>query len=90
MRALENAIERAVVLCEGTSIDDADLPFEATPESLGPLRIPGATMAEIERYAILTTLDAVDGSTSKAADMLDISVRTIQYRLNEYNARAKR
>jgi two-component system response regulator HydG len=41
-------------------------------------------MAEIERYAILTTLDACQGSTSKAADILDISVRTIQYRLVDY------
>jgi two-component system response regulator HydG len=84
VRALENAIERAVVLCEGTKIDDEDLPFDTVPETLGPLRIPGATMAEIERYAILTTLEAVNGSTSKAADILDISVRTIQYRMNEY------
>jgi two-component system response regulator HydG len=84
VRALENAIERAVVLCEGTKIDEGDLPFEAAAESLGPLRIPGATMAEVERYAILTTLDAVNGSTTKAADILDISVRTIQYRMNEY------
>ncbi len=84
VRALENAIERAVVLCEGAKIDDADLPFEAAVDALGPLRIPGATMAEIERHAILTTLEAVSGSTTKAADILDISVRTIQYRLNEY------
>jgi two-component system response regulator HydG len=84
VRALENAIERAVVLCEGAKIDDTDLPFEPAVESLGPLRIPGATMGEIERHAILTTLEAVGGSTTKAADVLDISVRTIQYRLNEY------
>jgi two-component system response regulator HydG len=86
VRALENAMERAVVLCEGTMIDAADLPFEAAPETLGPLRIPGSTMAELERHAILTTLEAVDGSTTKAAELLDISVRTIQYRLNEYRA----
>jgi two-component system response regulator HydG len=84
VRALENAVERAVVLCEGAKIDESDLPFESAPESLGPLRIPGATMSEIERHAILATLEAVNGSTSKAADILDISVRTIQYRLNEY------
>jgi two-component system response regulator HydG len=90
VRALENAIERAVVLCEGTLLDEADLPFEATPDTLGPLRIPGATMAEIERHAILTTLDAVGGSTTKAADILDISVRTIQYRLNEYRGSGRR
>ncbi len=84
VRALENAMERAVVLCEGPTIDEADLSFEAAAESLGLLRIPGATMAEIERHAILSTLEAVSGSTTKAADILDISVRTIQYRLNEY------
>ncbi|MGH7285196.1 MAG: sigma-54-dependent transcriptional regulator [Polyangiaceae bacterium] len=86
VRALENAIERAVVLCEKTTIDDADLPFETTTDTGAPLRIPGATMAELERHAILTTLDAVGGSTAKAAEMLDISVRTIQYRLSEYGA----
>jgi two-component system response regulator HydG len=32
----------------------------------------------------MTTLEATNGSTTKAAEMLDISVRTIQYRLNEY------
>jgi len=46
--------------------------------------VPGSTMAEIEKYAILTSLEAAEGSTSKAAEMLDISVRTIQYRLHEY------
>jgi two-component system response regulator HydG len=30
------------------------------------------------------TLEAAGGSTSKAAELLDISVRTIQYRLHEY------
>ena len=42
-------------------------------------------MADIERYAIMKTLEATGGSTSKAADMLDISIRTIQYRLHQYN-----
>jgi two-component system response regulator HydG len=48
--------------------------------------IPGATMAEIERYAVLETLKATGGSTSRAAEILGISARTIQYRLHEYNA----
>ena len=84
VRALENAIERAVVLCEKPLVDADDLPFEAAPEPHGAVRIPGATMAEIERYAILKTLESTEGSTTKAADILDISVRTIQYRLQEY------
>jgi two-component system response regulator HydG len=84
VRALENAIERAVVLCEGPLVDAEDLPFESSPEIHGALRIPGATMAEIERFAITKTLESTEGSTTKAADILDISVRTIQYRLQEY------
>ena len=46
-------------------------------------------MAELERYAILTTLEATQGSTTRAAELLDISVRTIQYRLHEYGVSAK-
>jgi two-component system response regulator HydG len=86
VRALENAIERTVVLCEGTQIDAKDLPIDAAPEARGAsgLRIPGATMAEIEKVAILSTLEACGGSTTKAAEVLDISVRTIQYRMHEY------
>ena len=84
VRALENAVERAVVLCETNLIDESDLPFEAAPETLGAMRVPGSTLAELERYAIVKTLEAVDGSTARAAELLDISVRTIQYRLHEY------
>ena len=89
VRALENMIERAVVLCEGTQIDEDDLPFEAAPEAFGAVRLPGSTMAEIERYAIMKTLEATGGSTAKAAEMLDISVRTVQYRLHEYGLNKK-
>ncbi|RYZ67895.1 MAG: sigma-54-dependent Fis family transcriptional regulator [Proteobacteria bacterium] len=84
VRALENAIERAVVLCEGLEIGEDDLPFETASDMLGTIRIPGATMEEIERYAIVKTLEAADGSTSRAADILGLSVRMIQYRVHEY------
>jgi two-component system response regulator HydG len=89
VRALENAIERAVVLSESARIDADDLPFESAAESHGTVRIPGATMAEIERHAILASLEACGGSTTKAAELLDISVRTIQYRLHEYGVAKK-
>jgi len=84
VRELENAMERAVVMCEGPRVDADDLPIASTSGIDGALRIPGSTMAEIERFAILKTLEASEGSTTKAAEILDISVRTIQYRLHEY------
>ncbi len=87
VRELENAIERAVVLCSGEFIEAEDLPFEGAPDVQGGVRIPGSSLAEIERHAILSTLEAVDGSTSKAAEILDVSVRTIQYRMHTYGLR---
>jgi two-component system response regulator HydG len=56
-----------------------------TTLSPGAPAVPGATMAELEKYAILETLKFTGGSTSKAAEILGISTRTIQYRLHEYN-----
>jgi len=87
VRELENAIERAVVLCRDDMIEAEHFPFEGAPDVQGGVRIPGSTMAEIERHAILSTVDAVEGSTSRAAEILDLSVRTIQYRMHTYGRR---
>jgi two-component system response regulator HydG len=86
VRELENAIEQAVVLCEGETVDVDDLPIAPAQPSADPLKlmIPGVSMAELERYAIIRTLEACGGSPSKAASVLGISRRTIQYRLHEW------
>jgi two-component system NtrC family response regulator len=88
VRELENAIERAVVLSKDDHLTADDLPAtlrgpRPSGRSVAGL-IPGATMDEIEREAILRTLEIVDGSTTRAAEVLGISVRKIQYRLKEY------
>ncbi len=86
VRELENVMERAVVLANGERIELEDLPKELLPATedgaLPP--IPGSTLTEIERYAILKTLEAFSGSTTKTAETLGISVRKIQYKLQEY------
>ena len=89
VRELENAIERSVVMAPGPLIEPRHLPASVRPSHRadgGAPPIPGSTLADIERYAILETLRATGGSTSKAAETLGISVRTVQYRLHEYNA----
>jgi DNA-binding NtrC family response regulator len=87
VRELESAIERAVVLARGRELEPRDLPPNVRASGpAGMPVIPGSTLAELERYAILETMKATGGSTSKAADTLGISARTIQYRLHEYNA----
>ncbi len=90
VRELENVIERAVVLCNESRITTAVLPPHLTPATEpGGIRIPGSTLDEIEHHVILKTLEATGGSTSKAADLLGISVRKIQYKLHEYQSAPK-
>ena len=88
VRERENVIERAVVLARGPNLTTDELPpVLSGPEPAGPRPgglIPGATFREIEREAILRTLEVVDGSTTRAAEMLGISTRKIQYRLKAY------
>jgi DNA-binding NtrC family response regulator len=88
VRQLDNCIERAVVLCQGHEIEPRYLPRELMQSDRGGSdeapSIPGASMAEVEQYVILKTLEHVRGSTSKAAQILGISPRKIQYRLAEY------
>jgi DNA-binding NtrC family response regulator len=88
VRELENVVERAVVLCDGPQIERKHLPPSVVPsaERGGAPPIPGSTIADLERYAILKTLEACGGSTSKAATVLGVSPRKIQYKLHEYGA----
>ena len=90
VRELENVVERAVVLSGGPMITAKDLPVGVGPVPKGSVRIPGSTMDEIERHAIVSTVEACGGHTAQAAQMLDISVRKIQYKLNEYGVAVHR
>ena len=86
IRELKNAVERAVMLATGNILEVTDFSFLAVEDEDRPLqfKIPGATIHEIEKEAILRTLDYVGGSTTAAARMLNMSVRKIQYKLKEY------
>ena len=84
VRELEETIERAVSTCRGPRITAADLPPSlraGTASAAVP--IPGSTLDTIERFAILRTLEATSGSTGRAAEILGISIRKVQYKLQE-------
>jgi DNA-binding NtrC family response regulator len=90
VRELENAVERAVVMARNEFIEPDNLPSNIS-QSLrkakkDTFRIPsGTTMKEIEKKVILETLQTTNGSKSKAAKMLGISTRKIEYKIKEWS-----
>ncbi len=90
VRELKNLIESLVIFHQGEVIERSDLPADlrlATPRSGGRIQDPAGgvrTMAEIERQAILETLELFDGHRAKTAKALGIGLRTLQRKLKEY------
>lgn len=90
VRELENAIERAVVMAKNEYVEPNDLPSNINVNTKKSrketFRIPsGVTMKEIEKKVILETLQTTNGSKSKAAKILDISTRKIEYKIKEWS-----
>jgi two-component system response regulator HydG len=83
VRELENTMERVAILCDD-AIEPDDLPITPT----GPAR--PVLFKDIERQAIEDALRANDGSRTKTAKQLGISLRTLQYRLKEYGYTASK
>ncbi len=92
VRELKNVLESVVIFHEGEEIGASDLPSELRAGARGPasggpvqnLNGPPRTMAEIERQAILETLDLTSGRRAEAAKVLGIGLRTLQRKLKEY------
>lgn len=84
IRELENVLERAIVFSQSNQLAGTDFEFDAvtstTPEKRdthSTSRIAGKTLEEIEKLAILETLDACNGNKAKTARMLGISEKSI-------------
>lgn len=87
---LEQTVERAVVMATGSLITRSELPIQLAPTGGDEeIRIPGSTLQSIENHVIRKTLEATGGSTSRAAEILGVSVRKIQYKLHEYESAPK-
>jgi len=85
VRELENTIERAVVLARGPEIQPEDLRIPRTTEELFE---PGITLREFERRLVLKTLADVGGNRTKAAEVLGVSRRWLQYQLRQWGEKA--
>src|SRR5207237_9590897 len=88
VRELHNTLESMMVLADGDTLTERDLPqhiAEASENLPSPKEIPvGLTMEELERLAITKALDQYKGNRTHAANRLGISVRTLQRKLRQY------
>jgi DNA-binding NtrC family response regulator len=88
VRELENAIERAVVLVQDSSITAADLspqnlpsPHQASPEK---------SLKEVERNHIASILAETGGNYSRAAKLLGITRMTLHNKVKGYGLEVKK
>ena len=99
VRELENVIERAVVLETGEKISKASLPDELLADlSLGKVQAPELdqsnidlekTLDHIEKEMISNALMHSDGIINKAAETLNLSFRSMRYRIEKHKLKDK-
>jgi DNA-binding NtrC family response regulator len=90
VRQLESAIERAILLCEGNEIEVEDLPVEIRQEGTSAaafnFKLPpeGISFDEVERSLITQAMEQTNWNITRAAKLLGLSFRTLQYRLEKF------
>jgi len=88
VRQLENCIEQAVVLCEDDVIGVEALSLSegvAARDGESFIRIrSGLPLRDVEQEYILRTLQETGGNRTRAARVLGISLRCLQYKLKAY------
>ena len=95
VRELENACERLVVLCEGSTLSAQDLPLTDSGESgqLDPwsswpeLPAEGLSLVDLERRVIERVLQLKSGNVSQAAAYLKVPRHVLAYRIEKYGLR---
>jgi two-component system response regulator AtoC len=88
VRQLENALERALLLCDGEALDLDALPGEVraairSAPSPDNLSIPARTAA-LERELIERALRQHEGNKAAAARTLEISYKALLYKIRDY------
>ena len=87
VRELRNLIQRLVVTCQGKTIRPEHLPgiLAASDDGLGQFTVKlGTSVQETEAELIRQTLRRVTSNRRRAASILGISLRSLQYKLKQY------
>lgn len=83
VRELQHCIERAVILCDKSTIDVHDLLLKSS-ENNKPDE-PNSNIVDWEQSAIKTAIDQNDGNLSKAAESLGMGRTTLYRKIKKYN-----
>src|SRR5215207_6565144 len=95
VRELRNVIERAVIICSSEVIERhhlAPYPLEQRAQSRGEdtLTLPvGTPIEEVERRMILRTLQKTENNKTRAAELLQISLKTLHNKLRLYREQGR-
>ena len=88
VRELEHIVERAVILARGPLLDAEDLPLLPAPApatQAADVSLPsGCSLEELERLAILHTLELTDWNKRQTAKILGIHRPTLYNKLRKY------
>ena len=90
IRQLRNLMERLVITVRDSDIQPEHLPEEiqASKEDAHTMVVAlGSSLKDIERETIRRTLAEVTNHREKAAKLLGISLRALQYKIKEYGIR---
>jgi len=82
VRELENAIERAIVLCDEEELGVAEFPIGEAPGA-GATSLDGV-LAETERRLIQEALERAGGVKTRTAELLGIKTSALYYKLEKY------
>jgi len=92
VRELENAVEHALVLGDGRTIDVVDLPVALQDDARragAPPEEGAATLEEIERRCIVQALVKTRFHRTRAAQLLGVTRRALGYRIRKYGLEAE-
>jgi len=84
VRELHNVIERAIILSRDSRLTLPPLTTSLIEVMPVPATKRLCTIRDLEKEAIETTIMETNGHRRKAAKILGISIRTLQYKLKEY------
>jgi DNA-binding NtrC family response regulator len=86
VRELRNAVERAMLLASGPTLEPDDFPITAAAPTRGAIDLPpgGLNLEDVERMLVQQALERTGWNQTRAAKLLGLNRDQIHYRIEKY------